>query len=242
MQEIYINIDDSGKISKKENVCIYGGLVFLSKDEKDKFINQYRGIIKSIKCKYCQSDNLMCNHKCPELKNSKIAPKHKRRIMNYINQYHTFACIIQNNKIYSHIMDDKSSKGRFSDYTQKRLIKQVIKDLIKEKKVDPYKETTLIINIDEQPTKTNGNYNLRDTIIEEFIFGIKNFDYSLKTQPLFFNKLTITLKYQGSSKSYSIQAADFVAGTVRHKVIESLEKNKNLFNELQFINTKIFLP
>lgn len=34
-QEIYINLDDSGKLTSKENVSVYGGLVFFSKKEKD---------------------------------------------------------------------------------------------------------------------------------------------------------------------------------------------------------------
>ena len=36
-QIIYINIDDSGKLVESEKVSIYAGLVFLSKQEKDKF-------------------------------------------------------------------------------------------------------------------------------------------------------------------------------------------------------------
>ena len=47
-QEIYINLDDSGKLTSKENVSVYGGLVFFSKKEKDKFITQYRSIVKDI--------------------------------------------------------------------------------------------------------------------------------------------------------------------------------------------------
>ena len=39
-QEIYINLDDSGKLSKKEELSVYAGIVFLSKQEKDKFITQ----------------------------------------------------------------------------------------------------------------------------------------------------------------------------------------------------------
>ena len=52
-QEVYINLDDSGKLTSKEHICVYGGVVFLSKCEKDKFITQYKGIVESLKCKYC---------------------------------------------------------------------------------------------------------------------------------------------------------------------------------------------
>ena len=67
-QEIYINLDDSGKLTNKEKISVYGGLLFLSKKEKDKFITQYRTIINDIKCSYCNT----CNKKCPEIKNTNI--------------------------------------------------------------------------------------------------------------------------------------------------------------------------
>ena len=75
MQEIYINLDDSGKLTKKELISVYGGLVFLSKKEKDKFITQYRSIVNEIKCKYCKK---RCNKKCPEIKNTNIKNSDKR--------------------------------------------------------------------------------------------------------------------------------------------------------------------
>ena len=59
-QEIYINMDDSGKLSTHEQVCVYGGLIFLSKKDKDKFITQYRSIIKDIRCKYYGSHERIC--------------------------------------------------------------------------------------------------------------------------------------------------------------------------------------
>ena len=34
VQEIYINLDDSGKLTSKEKISVYGGLVFLSKKRK----------------------------------------------------------------------------------------------------------------------------------------------------------------------------------------------------------------
>lgn len=68
LQEIYINLDDSGKLTTNEEISVYGGLVFLSKKEKDKFITQYRSIINEIKCDYCLSKKEKCLKKCPEKK------------------------------------------------------------------------------------------------------------------------------------------------------------------------------
>ena len=73
VQEIYINLDDSGKLSFNEKISVYGGLLFFSKNEKDKFITQYRSIINDIKCKYCRQTINDCDKKCPEIKNTNIS-------------------------------------------------------------------------------------------------------------------------------------------------------------------------
>lgn len=91
VQEIYINLDDSGKLTTKEKISVYGGLVFFSKKEKDKFITQYKSIISDIKCSYCE----VCNNVCPEIKNTNIKSKDKRRLMNYIKKYYVVALVIK---------------------------------------------------------------------------------------------------------------------------------------------------
>ena len=139
-QEIYINLDDSGKLTKKEKVSVYAGIVFLSKQEKDKFITQYRQIINEIKCSYCDQTKGECTKKCKEIKNTNIKKGHKRRIMNYINKYYTIALVINNTKVYNHIINNKASKGRYIDYTIRRLIKSTIEELIKDKKINPHTE------------------------------------------------------------------------------------------------------
>lgn len=155
-QVIYINIDDSGKLVSTEKVSIYAGLVFTSKNEKDKFITQYRSIVKSIQCKYCNKNITICksNKSCPELKHNMLKPKHCRQLMNYIKKYYILCCIINNNKVYPNIKEDTASRGRFLDFSLKLLVKQTIKGLIKEKKINPYLPIKLVINIDEQTTKT----------------------------------------------------------------------------------------
>ena len=109
-QVIYINLDDSGKLTRKEKISVYGGLVFLSKDERDRFIVQYRDIINSIKCKYCLQNKDNCLKKCPEIKNTNIRNRDKRRIMNYIKKYFVISLIVQNDKVYDYVVKNKASK------------------------------------------------------------------------------------------------------------------------------------
>lgn len=231
-QEVYINLDDSGKLTSKEHICVYGGVVFLSKCEKDKFITQYKSIVESLKCKYC----VICNHNCPEIKNTNISKSDKRRIMNYIKKYFVIALIIENDRIYKHIMMNKGAKGRFIDYSIRRLIKETIVILIKNRKINPHLPLKLIVNIDEQSTKSNGYYNLKDGVLEELKYGISNYNYSMKINPIIFSELDVKVTYQNSSKSYVIQAADLLAGTIRKNVLNNEIENR------EFIDFSIILP
>lgn len=238
-QEVYINLDDSGKLTAKEKISVYGGLIFLSKKEKDKFITQYRSIINSIKCSYCENKD-DCNNKCPEIKNTNIKQSDKRRIMNYIKKYYIIALVIKNDEVYEYIKNDKAAKGRFIDYAIRRMIKEIIKSLIDNNRIDSHIPIKLIINIDQQSTKSNGYYNLRDGLIEELKYGIVNYNYDKEIKPIIFSDLDIKVSYQDSSKSYVVQAADLLAGTIRKISIDNIN---DLHTSLsKFVDFKIILP
>lgn len=238
-QKIYINLDDSGKLTPKEQVSVYGGVVFFSKKEKDKFITQYRSIIDEIKCKYCSnSDN--CNKKCPEIKNTNIKPSDKRRIMNYLKKYYTVGLIIKNDNVYDHIKTNKAAKGRFTDYSIRRMIKELINELIRLNMINPNLPLELIINIDEQSTKSNGYYNLRDGLLEELKYGISNYNYSKTFKPIIFSELSIKISYQDSGKNHLVQAADLIAGTTRRISINDLKNKTKKVDD--FLSFEITLP
>jgi hypothetical protein len=243
-QIIYINIDDSGKLVNNEKVAIYAGLVFTSKKDKDKFITQYRSIVQSIKCKYCKKDTLNCtsNKSCPELKHNMLKPKHIRHLMNYIKKYSILCCVINNEKVYPTIKENTASRGRFLDYSLKLLIKQTVRGLIKENLINPNLPTKLVLNIDEQTTKTNGYYNLKDGIIEELKYGIYNYNYAVMYPPLLNNTLDVSVCYQKSEKSYLIQASDLIAGTVRKTYLNNIDDIVEFSKRISFVNYRLFLP
>lgn len=243
-QTIYINIDDSGKLVNNQKVAIYAGLVFTSKAEKDKFITQYRSITESIKCKYCNQVITTCtsNKSCPELKHNMLKPKHIRQLMNYIKRFSTLCCVINNNKVFPDIKENAASRGRFLDYALKLLIKNTIKGLIKEKRINPNLPVRLIINIDEQTTKSNGYYGLKDGIFEELQHGIYNYNYAVRHQPILNGQLDLSLNYQKSEKSYLIQASDLIAGTVRRFYLNNLNDISEFNKKIQFVNYTLFLP
>lgn len=103
-----------------------------------------------------------------------------------------------------------------------------MKFLISDEKIDPNKPISLIINTDQQSTKSNGYYNLHDGLIEELKYGIVNFNYSSLIKPIIYSDLDILISCQDSGKSYVVQAADLLAGIIRKKAIEELDGMNSL--------------
>lgn len=90
-----------------------------------------------------------------------------------------FAVIIDNKRVNSSIMNDKDSRGRYRDYTQRIIIKKVIDRLIKDNKIDPNLPVKLIIRIDQQATATNTNRAFVKDIEEELVLGMTNLEYNI---------------------------------------------------------------
>ena len=240
-QTLYINLDDSGALNKNELFCIYGGILFFSKKEKDKFITQYKIIADRIKCGYCK-DTVLCNKKYPELKNYNLRQADKRQLLNYIKNYETIACIIKNEQIFPHIKNDNASRRRYTDYAIRRAIKEMINKLIITKKINPHKPLKIILNMDQQTTKNNGYYELNNAIKEELLYGIVNFNYSIIHKPILFSSLEIKLSYLSSSNSYVIQGSDLIAGTVRRNMIFYKNNPSLAYQKNSFITYKTILP
>ena len=65
----------------------------------------------------------------------------------------------------------------------------------------------------------------------------------MSVAPIVKNDLEIRLTYQNSAKSYVVQAADLLAGTIRHKSIVALNNNQEIQDELNnFVDLKMILP
>ena len=62
------------------------------------------------------------------------------------------------------------------------------------------------------------------------------------TRPILNNKLELIITYQDSGKSYAVQGADLIAGTIRKVAIDSLYNEKSIDKELSFVDFKVYLP
>ena len=241
--EIYILMDDSGKLNSNENSCIYGGLFFYSNKDYINFINKYKSIIDSIKCFYCSKDINNCGQDCVEIKGtSKLKPKDKRRLFNLLKKQNNYGVFINNNRVYDKIMSDKAARGRYSDYAQKRIVKEIVLYSIQNKSIDSNKELSLNIKIDEAKTKSNGYYNLKDSIYDELVNGIINYDYSTIHKPLLTNGLKIKVRTFNSKYNFGIQGADIISHYLHSQYEQYLKNGKDISSTTSFIEVKLFLP
>lgn len=219
-QLVYISLDDSGKLNRNEKYLVYAGLYFTDQNLLNKFKAQYKRIRNEIakKERYLDVD---------ELKGYTLDLKDRIRFLKFINKFETLALVVDNSKIEKEeILISKNSKGRYRDYVIKLLIKDLFINLVAKKIIDPYKPIRLIVNIDQESSKTNGKYNLNEGIVEELTKGIINFNYGFKTAPIVFSEFEVYLYSQNSKDSVMIQASDIVANNVWRNLMEGKDEYK----------------
>lgn len=234
--ELFILMDDSGVLTSKENTSVYGGLFFYSAKEYNTFLIKYKSIINSIKCKYCKRKR-NCNNKCPEIKGAgRISNKDRRRIFNLLKKQKSYGVLINNQMIFKSILNSKASRGRFCDYAQKRVVKEIVSYSIKQGIINNLDPVQMHIMIDQSNTKSNGYYNLYDSIFEELVHGIKNYNYPINHKPILKGKLNLKVNRHDSKMHYGIQSADMIANFIHRKF------SKANTEDLDFITIKLFLP
>ena len=221
-QIIRIYLDDSGKISEYEDYAVYSGLVFIEKEKLNAFTNKYKTIRNELwkKNEYKNYD---------ELKGNNLKHKDRLRLLKLMKNEFKITLVIKNKFIRKkEILTNTSSKGRFKDYALKRLIKDTFKYLISEKLVDPNEPVVLVLNIDQETTKSNGYYSLTEGIYEEIKMGINNFNYGLSFKPILFSEFEVVRHSHNSKENIAIQSADILSNDIRR----CLNNKLSLFADL----------
>lgn len=212
MKQIYFFLDDSGTLHRNENsgFFVYAGYVFVGNDDKENAKRQYRKMCKDIKD---------ANEYSGELKACLLKKKHKRALVNVLSMYESISCSVDISRVRQNILSEKLSRFRYKDYIIKRLVKAKINDLIRRKIISAHEDIELFINIDEQHTATNGWYDLKNSIKEELVNGIFNFDYGRTYPPILHGNVTLRIRYCDSKNNYLIQASDIIANYIWHSCI-----------------------
>ena len=226
---IFVYSDESGVFDKEHNdIYVYGGLIFLSKEEKDIFARKYSAAEKTIRThgKY----NIKTELKATAIKNSE-----KDKLFRACNQCIRFGFVIEEQMVLENIFQSKKDKQRYLDYAYKVGLKKVLKKLITEGRINPDEVENIYIHVDEHTTATNGRYELREGIEQELKRGTYNFNYSLYFPPLFPKMQSVVLKFCNSKNNTLVRAADIVANKIFFKInqkqLEELQK-KGIYIEI----------
>ncbi len=200
-------MDDSGVLHRNsgDKFFIYAGYVFKTKRQKDAALCRYRAA------------ELSLSSTKKEVKACKLKPTAKRYLNSVLRDDESFGCVVRIGRVYERIMQDKQSIHRFKDYCIKLAIKAKISALLAAQKISAEEDINIHLFIDNQPTSTNGYYNLCESIREEFQHGVDNFDYSAHHAPIFHHHVEVSATFCDSARTVLIRASDLLANALYTK-------------------------
>lgn len=209
---IFVYSDESGVFDKIHNdIFVFGGLIFLSKDEKDLMTRKYIAAENVIR----RSEGFK---KDKEAKATTITNKSKGKLYRSLNNAQKFGVIINQDSVLDNIFSSKKSKQRYLDYAYKIGIKRKFQDLIKRKIINPVDVDNIFFFVDEHTTATDGRYELKELLEQEFKYGTYNWNYSKFFRPIFPNLKTLNVSFCNSGKTTLVRAADIVSNKIFYSV------------------------
>lgn len=219
---IYVYSDESGVFDCVHNeYFVFGGIVFLNVEEKNKRTRLYLSAEKQVRC----SEKI---ETCKEVKATSITNKGKASLFRSLNNVYKFGAVINQKRILPKIFEDKKSKQRYLDYAYKISIKRFFENFISKGIIKPEEVENLCFYIDEHTTATNGRYELKEALEEEFKRGTFNFKYDRFYSPIFPKLKNITVNFCNSSSTTLVRAADIVANRLYYYAVTQKGKCNNL--------------
>ena len=226
--DLFIYSDESGVFDHVHNdYYVYGGVIILGNKNLEKWRRMYAKVEKDVR----RSTNAQGEIKAVSLDN-----KYKNKIFRSLNNCVKFACIIEQHRINHNIWNSKKDKRRYLDFAYKIAVKRALETLIKDGFLFPEDVENMYFYVDEHTTATNGRYELRDALEQEFKTGTFNYNYSVHFPPLFPDLKSLTLDYCNSAvpKNRLIRAADMIANTVYYHAVNNDYKKLNEIPQLYF--------
>ena len=115
---IFIYSDESGVFDKKHNdFFVFGGVIFLSKSEKDKQERKYLHAERVIRERMQFSEDR-------EVKAVSITNTDKSKLFRSLNGVYKFGVVIRQHRVLNEIFASKKSKQRYLDFAYKIAVKK----------------------------------------------------------------------------------------------------------------------
>lgn len=210
--EIYVYSDESGVFDKVHNeLFVFGGLIFLTKKSADNCARKYLSAEAAIR--------LGKHNTNEELKACHLSNKEKSKLYRSLNQTIKFGVIINQRNVLDRIFQSKKDKQRYLDYAYKIGLKQAFKSLIADGVINPDEVKRIHVYNDEHTTATNGRYELKQALEQEFKLGTYNMRYDSFFPPIFNDLGRIDLEFCSSEKVTLIRASDIIANRIYYMAL-----------------------
>lgn len=203
--QIFIYSDESGVLDKKHNdFYVFGGVLFLSKEEKDIASRKYSSAEDVIRISEYLSPQ-------KEVKASNISNKAKGKLYRSLNNVQKFGAVVNQKKLSDGVFVDPKTKQRYLDWLYKMAIKGKLKQLLQQGDINKDEVEQLHFYIDEHATATNGLYELKESLEHEFKYGTMNYSSNVFHPPIFTGLKVVSVDFCDSSKRTLVRAADIVS-------------------------------
>jgi len=210
--EIFVYSDESGVFDYVHNeYFVYGGLIFLSKRDKDSCIRKHKHIEASIR------ENLQCANDV-ELKACGLKAEHKRRLFNSLNRVSKFGVMIHQSNLDPRWFDTKRDKQSYLDHAYTTAISLSFQSLIRNGDIPRDEVTAIRFFVDEHSTATKAKNDLRTALEQALKFDTYTLD--MRAPPIFPRLNEVSVKHCNSAASPLVRAADIVANRIWREACE----------------------
>ena len=221
---IYVYSDESGVFDSKNNdYFVFGGIIFLSKESHEIWKRKYLSAERTIR----KSEELS---KEVEVKATNVSNKSKGKLYRSLNHTEKFGIVVREKEIQQSIFNDKKTKQRYLDFAFKIGVKRKLENLIQRGLLNPQDVDNIYFYVDEHTTATDGRYELREGLEQEFKRGTYNWNWNKFFPPLFPTVKSIDVKYCNSKKKTLIRSADIIANKLyfcaRHNCLDNMIKEE----------------
>lgn len=220
---LFIYSDESGVFDKVHNdIFVFGGTLFLGKEQRDIASRKYSAAERIVR----KSESIDIGK---EVKAFTVSNGGKYDLYRSLNKFQKFGVVVDQQQVLDRIYKGKKDKQRYLDYVYKIGIKRKFECMIKSKTINPDEIEGLYFFIDEHTTATNGCYELKESLEQEFKFGTYNYNYCKFYPPIFPNLKSVNVTFCNSSSKLLIRSADIVANRIfylyRTGQIDKIDKN-----------------
>lgn len=220
--DIFVYSDESGVFDYLHNeYFVFGGIITLGKEEKDGLIRLYKKAESSIATKYEEGK---------ELKASAITTSQRAKLFRSMNKANKFGVVIKQSMVHKEIFNNKKSKQRYLDFAYKVGVKNALQQMMNKGLFSASDVNNIHFYVDEHTTATDGLYELREALLQEFKEGTFNYDNNTYFEPIFPTMSGLDLHHCNSSTNPLVRASDIIANRIYHEVL--IGNNPNIRNNL----------